>query len=411
MGQASLFDRAEIAGMRDRTASRNYSPAREEFRREHERRRAWGLKRRHAEKLRRLGQGESSSRTTPDRLPAANDPVPTTTSRRRAVPGPQSPSCTPKSAHTPSRPAAPPSRPAPSNAATPPSRPSPSPPAAPHPATPPSRPAPPRRAPSHAATTHPTPRSRPDRPGKTTRRFEPDQARHSTPRTTSEQARHAIPEPRLHDARQALPRLKPDRVRRATPHPEPQRARHIAFEPHQARHPLPRLMPDPALPATTRRERHATPWATPNQARQSPIRSAVGRIGTLRVVGGVSARPVLHWHLQQTQLDRWPTSSIPASDLITWRVASLRPYLEAWSPDSSLPHSAHAGHLLNMGGCWKAVVEAALDNPGHVTVRNSCRAAADETHSKICFLCRILLIAPGEPEIRSTENGITQVVR
>jgi hypothetical protein len=40
--------------MRDRTASRSYSPAGEEFRREHERHRAWGLTQRHAERLRRL---------------------------------------------------------------------------------------------------------------------------------------------------------------------------------------------------------------------------------------------------------------------------------------------------------------------------------------------------------------------
>ncbi|REF98130.1 hypothetical protein DFJ67_4140 [Asanoa ferruginea] len=40
--------------MRDRSASRSYSPAGEEFRREHERHRAWGLTRRHAERLRRL---------------------------------------------------------------------------------------------------------------------------------------------------------------------------------------------------------------------------------------------------------------------------------------------------------------------------------------------------------------------
>jgi hypothetical protein len=40
--------------MRDRTASHSYSQAGEEFRREHERHRAWGLTRRHAERLRRL---------------------------------------------------------------------------------------------------------------------------------------------------------------------------------------------------------------------------------------------------------------------------------------------------------------------------------------------------------------------
>ena len=53
MRQLSMFTRAEIAGMRDRTASRTYSPAGDDFRREHERHRAWGLKRRHAECLRR----------------------------------------------------------------------------------------------------------------------------------------------------------------------------------------------------------------------------------------------------------------------------------------------------------------------------------------------------------------------
>jgi hypothetical protein len=54
MRQLSMFTSAQIAGMRDRTASRNRSPGREQFRREHERHRAWGLARRHAERLRRL---------------------------------------------------------------------------------------------------------------------------------------------------------------------------------------------------------------------------------------------------------------------------------------------------------------------------------------------------------------------
>ncbi|TWG11629.1 hypothetical protein FHX34_106359 [Actinoplanes teichomyceticus] len=49
--------------MRDRTASRDYSPAREEFRREHERRRFWGLRRRHAERLRRGGAASSITPT------------------------------------------------------------------------------------------------------------------------------------------------------------------------------------------------------------------------------------------------------------------------------------------------------------------------------------------------------------
>jgi hypothetical protein len=51
--QLELFTTAELAAMRDRTRSRRYSPANEQFRREHARHRAWGLARRHAEKLRR----------------------------------------------------------------------------------------------------------------------------------------------------------------------------------------------------------------------------------------------------------------------------------------------------------------------------------------------------------------------
>ncbi|REG01234.1 hypothetical protein DFJ67_7314 [Asanoa ferruginea] len=54
MRQLQFFTTTELAAMRDRTASRSYSPAGEEFRREHERHRAWGLTRRHAERLRRL---------------------------------------------------------------------------------------------------------------------------------------------------------------------------------------------------------------------------------------------------------------------------------------------------------------------------------------------------------------------
>jgi len=52
--QLQLFTTAELAKMRDRTKARNYSAERDEFRRTHERHRAWGLARRHAEKLRRL---------------------------------------------------------------------------------------------------------------------------------------------------------------------------------------------------------------------------------------------------------------------------------------------------------------------------------------------------------------------
>ena len=59
MGQLSLFSRAELAGMRDRTRARNYSASRDEFRRDHERRRAWGLQRRHAERLRHVREQQA----------------------------------------------------------------------------------------------------------------------------------------------------------------------------------------------------------------------------------------------------------------------------------------------------------------------------------------------------------------
>ena len=54
MAQLQLFSRAELAGMRDRSRARNYSASRDEFRRAQAGRRAWGLQRRHAERLRRL---------------------------------------------------------------------------------------------------------------------------------------------------------------------------------------------------------------------------------------------------------------------------------------------------------------------------------------------------------------------
>ena len=97
MRQLSLFDRATTASMRDRTRSRNYSPERDEFRREHERRRYWGLQRRHAEKLRRLHDGPT---------PPANDDQPRPTPPPPAAPAPAAVSTPPpaspdRSARTP----------------------------------------------------------------------------------------------------------------------------------------------------------------------------------------------------------------------------------------------------------------------------------------------------------------------
>jgi hypothetical protein len=70
MRQLQLFTSAELAGMRDRTASRNYSPERDEFRREHERHRAWGLIQRHGERLRRLRDSSCASRSDQTRPPS-----------------------------------------------------------------------------------------------------------------------------------------------------------------------------------------------------------------------------------------------------------------------------------------------------------------------------------------------------
>jgi hypothetical protein len=55
--------------MRDRTAARNYSPEKEEFRRDHERRRAWGLKRRHARKLAHLRAAGAGPAAPPAAVP------------------------------------------------------------------------------------------------------------------------------------------------------------------------------------------------------------------------------------------------------------------------------------------------------------------------------------------------------
>ena len=54
MPQLELFTRAQLAGMRDRTRRRNYSAEAEEFRRDHQRHREWGLQQRQARKLSRL---------------------------------------------------------------------------------------------------------------------------------------------------------------------------------------------------------------------------------------------------------------------------------------------------------------------------------------------------------------------
>jgi hypothetical protein len=54
MTQLELFPRQVINALRDKSKDRRWSPERDEFRRDCARRRKWGLKRRHAEKLCRL---------------------------------------------------------------------------------------------------------------------------------------------------------------------------------------------------------------------------------------------------------------------------------------------------------------------------------------------------------------------
>ena len=109
MRQLQLFTRAALAEMRDRTAARNYSPAREQFRREHTRHRTWGLIQRHGQRLARQHRKScthdpaprSQQETAPATPPAQNsqpthpehsgrdhhtpDPATTHTGQRAAV--------------------------------------------------------------------------------------------------------------------------------------------------------------------------------------------------------------------------------------------------------------------------------------------------------------------------------------
>lgn len=80
MRQLQLFTSADLGRMRDRSASRNYSPERDEFRRQHEIHRAWGLIQRRGQRLRHLRN--SSCPAGPGTLRAENRrqdhrPVPT----------------------------------------------------------------------------------------------------------------------------------------------------------------------------------------------------------------------------------------------------------------------------------------------------------------------------------------------
>jgi hypothetical protein len=80
MTQLSLFPRSQVASWRDRTASRNYSPAGEQFRQERARHREWGLRQRHGRKAMYLrlyvGIGVVSGPSAPESAPPSVDRLP-----------------------------------------------------------------------------------------------------------------------------------------------------------------------------------------------------------------------------------------------------------------------------------------------------------------------------------------------
>ncbi|SDT23907.1 hypothetical protein SAMN04489716_2962 [Actinoplanes derwentensis] len=100
MSQPALFS---ISGMRDRTKAKNHSPSRDAFRRDHEIRRAWGLQRRHAEKLRRIHERDSMPLFQEDRewlASLAPQPRPTP-APPQTPPTPQLPAPAPRPAPAP----------------------------------------------------------------------------------------------------------------------------------------------------------------------------------------------------------------------------------------------------------------------------------------------------------------------
>ncbi|GAA0448116.1 hypothetical protein GCM10009531_44220 [Actinoplanes capillaceus] len=108
MRQGSLFSRAHIAEMRDHAKARNHSPEREEFRRAQQRRRAFGLERRHAEKLRRLRRDGAAAPTPTD----PNSPVASAVPSAASAVSPVAPAAPPVAPAVPPVVAAPRTRPA-----------------------------------------------------------------------------------------------------------------------------------------------------------------------------------------------------------------------------------------------------------------------------------------------------------
>jgi hypothetical protein len=77
MRQLQFFTTAELGRMRDRTAARNHSPERDEFRRLHAHRRAWGLAQRHGRRLRQLRTSSCAPRPAHPPENARQDGAPT----------------------------------------------------------------------------------------------------------------------------------------------------------------------------------------------------------------------------------------------------------------------------------------------------------------------------------------------
>jgi hypothetical protein len=97
MRQLQLLTTAQLATMRDTTNRRNYSAAAEEFRREHQRHRVWGMEQRHARKLRsiygHIPSGEELTAAWHDRSAQVSVPgTPEQAPSRPAVPSESTPS-------------------------------------------------------------------------------------------------------------------------------------------------------------------------------------------------------------------------------------------------------------------------------------------------------------------------------
>jgi hypothetical protein len=104
MRQLQLFTSAALAEMRDRTASRNYSPEREEFRREHARHRAWGLLQRHGERLRRQRRQSCAHAPAPRGEGVAAAVTPPAQKSRPTMPSRATATATPRPRDRPRRP-------------------------------------------------------------------------------------------------------------------------------------------------------------------------------------------------------------------------------------------------------------------------------------------------------------------